>query len=82
MTSDPVVQHIDLNALRRFFQQQGLQLPADFIVVNDEELNKHRIGRPPYGFEDCGEGSVTIDQQAHFVVGQTWHAPQLRHGAQ
>ncbi|MND92220.1 hypothetical protein D3C80_843720 [compost metagenome] len=80
VAADPVVKHIDLNALRRFFQEQALQLSTDHIVMNDEKLDEDSISRLTDGLEDGIKGRLAIDQQVHFVVGQAGHATQLGHG--
>ena len=82
VAADPVVEHVNSHALCGFFFQQSMQLAAEFVVVNDEELEQHGGLGVADGVEDRAEGGVAVDQQAYFVISQARHAPQLGHGAQ
>ena len=82
VAADAVVQDVNGHALSGFFLQQGLQLAAQFIIVNDEKLEQHGGLCVTNSLEDRAEGGIAIDQQAHFIVGQARHTAQLGHGAQ
>ncbi|MNQ87372.1 hypothetical protein D3C85_1025920 [compost metagenome] len=50
--------------------------------MNDEELHQHRIASASNGAQDRIEGGLAVDQQAHLVIGQARHAPELGHRPQ
>ncbi|MCY1515763.1 hypothetical protein D9M68_503640 [compost metagenome] len=78
MAADAVEQEVDLDAGLRALAQQRLQAPAQRIVVHDEELHdQHLPGLADRG-KDGIEGLGAVDQQAHVVIGQAWHAGQPR----
>ena len=82
VAADAVVQHMNGHALRGLFLQQGVQLPAKFVVMNDEKLEQHSGLGVADGVENRAESGIPIDQQLHLVIGQARHAAQFGHGAQ
>jgi len=68
MAADLVVEQVDAHALPGLGQQVRLQLPADVVVVDDEELDQDvALGRV-HGCEDGLEGGLAADQQAGLVA--------------
>jgi hypothetical protein len=52
VAADPVVEHEHLHAFGRLAQQQLLQLSAEGVVVDDEELHQHGVTGLVDGSED------------------------------
>ena len=82
MAADAVVEQVHRDALGGFFPEQGLQAPAEAVVVDDEKLDQHRFAGLADGLENRREGRLAIDEQAHLVVRQAWHTPKLGHRPQ
>ncbi|MNG15575.1 hypothetical protein D3C84_994160 [compost metagenome] len=79
VAANSIVKQIDLHTFSGFFQQQAVQTLAEVIVVNDEKLDQHCLPGVADRLKDGIEGGLAVDQQAHLIVGQAWHAPQFRH---
>ena len=62
-----VINEIDLNTFRLFFQQQVRKLAAHVIGIDDKGFKVDMVFGALYGFEHCGIGGLAIGEESNFV---------------